>query len=90
MIARRHGTDWYVGAMTDAARKLTVSLPFLAKGAWQADVFADAPDAAKDPTHLAITAPKITAGATPATLTFDLAPGGGAAVRLRPGEAAAR
>jgi alpha-glucosidase len=89
-IARRHGSEWYVGAMTDAPRKLTVSLPFLAKGAWAADVFADAPDAEEEPTHLAITSPKITAGATPATLTFDLAPGGGAAVRLRPEAAGAR
>ena len=90
VIARRHGSDWYVGAMTDAARKLTVKLPFLAKGTWQADVFADAPDAAKEPTHLAITAPKVGAAATPAALTFDLAPGGGAAVRLRPAAAGAR
>jgi len=90
VIARRNGSDWYVGAMTDAPRKLTVSLPFLAKGEWQADVFADGPDAATQPTRLAITAPRITGGATGASLTFDMAPAGGAAVRLRPATSAAR
>jgi alpha-glucosidase len=82
-IARRHGSDWYIGAMTDAPRKLTVALPFLATGAWLAEVYADAPDAAKEPTRLAVTTSKVAAGAT-ASLTFDLAPAGGAAVRLRP------
>jgi alpha-glucosidase len=90
VIARRHGSDWYVGAMTDAPRLVTVSLPFLAKGAWQADVFADAPDAAKEPTHVAVSDSRLAATTTPATLTFDLAPGGGAAVRLRPETAGAR
>jgi alpha-glucosidase len=86
VIARRHGSDWYLGAMTDAPRKVTLKLPFLAKGTWQADTFADAPDAAKEPTHLTIGRTKVIVIATApsATLTFDLAPGGGAAVRLQP------
>ncbi len=90
VIARRNGSDWYVGAMTDAPRKLTVKLPFLAKGAWQADTFADAADAAKEPSHLAIgTATLVAGGPSAATLTLDLAPAGGAAVRLRPAKSAA-
>jgi alpha-glucosidase len=90
VIARRHGADWYVGAMTDAPRKLVVKLPFLAKGTWQAETFADAADAAKEPTHLAIGSAKLLAGGPqPATLTLDLAPAGGAAIRLQPAKAAA-
>ena len=90
VIARRNGSDWYVGAMTDAPRKLTVKLPFLARGAWTADTFADAADAAKEPSHLAIgTSTLVAGGPSAATLTLDLAPAGGAAVRLRPAKAAA-
>jgi alpha-glucosidase len=86
-IARRSGSEWYLGVMTDAPRRITVPLAFLAAGGWQAEVFADAPHAAKEPTALVTRSEALTAGATPATLTFDLAPGGGAAVRLRPASA---
>jgi alpha-glucosidase len=89
VIARRHGADWYVGAMTDAPRKLTVKLPFLAKGSWRADTFTDGTDAAKEPTHLAVGSASLVAGAAPLTLALDLAPAGGAAVRLRPAKATA-
>ena len=36
VIARRHGSDWYVGAITDQPRKLSIPLAFLGPGAFDA------------------------------------------------------
>jgi alpha-glucosidase len=83
-IARRRGTEWFLGAMTDAPRKLTLPLAFLAPGAYEATVYADVPESAQAPTRLGITTVRLAAKGAPATLSFDLAPGGGAAVRIRP------
>jgi alpha-glucosidase len=82
VITRRHGSDWYVGAITDAARKLTVPLAFLGQGAFEATVYADTPESAQKPTAIGITPRKVSAGAT-GTLALDLAPGGGAAIVIR-------
>jgi alpha-glucosidase len=42
VAARRKGTTWYVGAMTDATpRKLEVSLDFLSDGAYTMTVMKD-------------------------------------------------
>lgn len=40
-VARRSGSDWFIGAMTDQARTATVPLSFLGGGTYTATVFAD-------------------------------------------------
>ncbi len=84
VIARRHGADWFVGAMTDGARKLTIPLGFLGPGASEATVYADVPESATTPTKIGITPVKLVAKKGIASLTVDLVQGGGAAVHIRP------
>ena len=44
VLARRSGTDWFVGAVTaTGAQTLTVPLGFLGSGQWLADVYRDGP-----------------------------------------------
>lgn len=77
-IARRHGSDWFLGAMTNwDARDLEIPLSFLGQGEFEAQIFADAADADKVATHVAISHKLVEARNT---LTVHLAPGGGAAV----------
>ena len=41
-IARRSGSDWYVGAMTDwSAREMTLDLSFLPEGSYQVELYRD-------------------------------------------------
>ena len=49
VVARRKGSTWYVAALTDwTPRELTLDLSFLGEGPFQADIFADGVNAAKD------------------------------------------
>lgn len=87
VIARRHGNDWFVGAMTDGARKLTIPLGFLGAGAREATLFADVPESATTPTRIGMTPVKLVAkkgAASLASLTVDLVQGGGAALHILP------
>lgn len=80
-IARRSGTDWYVGTITNgSARSVTVPLTFLPDGAYTADLYSDAPDVAENPNHL--TKQTRTVGRAD-VLTIRLAPGGGQVMRLQ-------
>ncbi len=80
-IARRHGADWYLGAMTNwDPRDLEVPLDFLGAGEFEAQIFADGADADKVATSVAITRKSVEAGDR---LPIHLAPGGGAAVIFR-------
>lgn len=77
-IARRHGRDWYLGAMSnEQARTLALPLDFLGKGRWQATLYldGDAPDRVKVETR------EVRASET---LALPLAGSGGAAVRFVP------
>jgi alpha-glucosidase len=77
-IARRHGSDWFLGAMANwDARDLEVPLSFLGDGEFEAQIFADGADADKVATHVAISKKPVKAGDK---LAIHLAPGGGAAV----------
>lgn len=82
-LARRHGTDWFVGAMTDASRTLTLPLHFLGDGVYNATVYTDEAHAAMRPTEATTTRMGLTAADT---LTLRLAPGGGTAVHFTPDE----
>jgi len=49
-IARRRGNEWYVGSITDwDARDIDVPLSFLGSGAYNAEIYADGPNAAAQP-----------------------------------------
>jgi alpha-glucosidase len=77
-MARRHGGDWYLGAMTNwDTRDLKIPLSFLGAGEFEAQIFADGADADKFATRVAISKKQVKAGDT---LALHLAPGGGAAV----------
>jgi alpha-glucosidase len=81
-IARRKGTDWYIGAITNwTAREVNVPLEFLAQGDYNAEIYADAPDAATMPKHTTNEQRRVSAS-TP--LKLSLAPGGGAAIHFHP------
>jgi alpha-glucosidase len=44
VLARRSGTDWFVGAITaTGAQTVTVPLDFLGSGSWLADIYSDGP-----------------------------------------------
>ncbi len=81
-IARRHGDDWYLGSMTNwTPRNLTVPLSFLGPGKWNAQFFADGPDANENAKSLSIQTKQVTASGS---LPLHLASGGGAAVIFSP------
>ncbi|MBN1846019.1 MAG: glycoside hydrolase family 97 protein [Sedimentisphaerales bacterium] len=82
LMARRRGDEWFLGGMTDwSPRRLDIPLDFLGAGRYLADIYADAPDADRQPQHVAIETRSVDRGGR---LTAQLAPAGGYAVRLRP------
>ena len=89
VIARRRGSDWFVGAMTDGARRVTIPLGFLGMGAFDATIYADTPESAKTPTRIGITTQRVSGKGTAAGLALALVQGGGAAIQLRPATAPA-
>ena len=91
VIARRRGADWFVGAITDAPRRLTIPLAFAGPGTLEGTVFADVPETAQAPTRVGITPLKLTSTSrAPGQLTLDLVQGGGAAVQLHNVQATTR
>jgi alpha-glucosidase len=80
VVARRRGDDWFVGAMTDDPRTLSVPLEVLGSGTFEATVYGDTAESADTPTALGISTSTVTATAS---LTLDLVRGGGAAVHLK-------
>jgi alpha-glucosidase len=83
-VARRHGREWFIGSITGwHPNELDVSLEFLGRGDFVAEVYADAADADTNPTHTARETKKVTASTV---LHVKLANGGGAAIRVRPAQ----
>jgi len=85
VIARRHGTEWFVGAMTDGARKVAIPLGFLGGKAFDATIYADTGDTAANPARLAVLPARL-GGKGSRPLELSLAAGGGAVLHLRPVE----
>jgi alpha-glucosidase len=81
MIARRKGTDWFVGGITNGeARTRNLSLDFLPPGEYEATIYRDAEDATNDPNHLVVE----TRSVRPEDhLTIQAAPGGGFVMKIR-------
>lgn len=84
-IARkdRHSEDWYIGSLTDEnGRSLEIELDFLEKGKeYIAEIYADGPDAdwKTNPQSYEIRQENVDHRST---LTLELAPGGGQAIRI--------
>jgi alpha-glucosidase len=84
-IARRHGDEWDLGSITNwTPRTLDIPLSFLGTGAYTAEIYADATDAAINPKRVDIRHRQVT---STDRLTLQLAPGGGCAIRFLPAKA---
>jgi alpha-glucosidase len=82
VLARRSGNDWYVGSLTDwDARDVKVPLSFLGDRKYVAEIYADASDAAEEPTHTVLT--RRTVDRT-TVLDVHMVPGGGNAMWIHP------
>jgi alpha-glucosidase len=81
-VARRQGNQWFVGSITDwDARELDVPLSFLGSGAYNAEIYADGPNAAAQPKDSLVEKRRVDARTV---LHLKLAPAGGSAIRLVP------
>jgi alpha-glucosidase len=82
VVARRHGSDWWIGAMTDEnPRDLEIALDFLPAGSFEVDAFQDGVNAARWASDYR----RVRREASRAThLEVHLAPGGGWAARVSP------
>jgi alpha-glucosidase len=82
LLARRHGRDWFVGAMTNwTERDLEIDLSFLGNGSFQADVYRDGPNAHR--VGVDYQREKLTVSGT-MRMKIHLAPGGGWTARITP------
>jgi alpha-glucosidase len=80
LLARQHGEDWYVGAMTNwTPRDLTVNLSFLGDGNFTAEIFQDGVNAVRAPIDYKRVTKQVS---SKDQLTIHLAPGGGWVARL--------
>lgn len=84
-LARRSGKDWYVGSLTNwDARTVKVPLSFLGSGKYVAEIYADAPDAAVEPTHTTFTRRPVD---RTTVLDVHMVSGGGNAIWIHPAAA---
>jgi alpha-glucosidase len=80
-IARRKGTDWYVGVINNSTpRRITISLNFLPAGTYRAEIYRDVTDALHHPNELIKETKEVTSNDK---MVLDLPDGGGEVVRLR-------
>lgn len=82
IIARRKGTQWFIGAINNREPKtIRLNLNFLQKGIWKAHIYRDAPDAGKNPNALIEENKEL---AVDVVLDIPLAAGGGMVIKLSP------
>jgi alpha-glucosidase len=81
-LARRSGNDWYVGSLTNwDERTVKVPLDFLGQGKYQAEIYADAPDAAQEATHSTFSTQTVD---RTSVLDVHMVSGGGNAIWIHP------
>ncbi len=81
-VAKRKGDEWFLGTITNwDARRQEIPLDFLGTGPYRATIWRDGPEASRNAEDLTTETKTVTAKDL---LTLDLAPGGGAVVRLAP------
>jgi alpha-glucosidase len=82
LIARRHGRDWYVGAMTNwTARELEIDFSFLSGGSYEIESYEDGVNANRIGSDYVTTKRQVNSSMK---LRIKLAEGGGWAARIRP------
>ncbi len=82
ILARKHGSDWYLGAMTDcSAREFRIDVSFLGKGEYQALMYEDGINADRYASDYYRYEKTVTHNDS---LTIKLAPGGGWVAKLSP------
>ena len=82
LMARRNGSDWYVGAMTDwTPRDLEIDFSFLPEGNFTVDAYEDGVNADRNASDYRKFTQTITRNTK---LKIHLAPGGGWAARVHP------
>jgi len=82
LVARRNGTRWFVGAMTDEnARELVLDLSFLGEGTYGLTLYLDGPNADRNGNDYRIEKKTVS---RKDRITLSLARGGGAAAVLVP------
>ena len=80
-VARRHGEEWFIGTITNAARQASIALGFLPEGTYTAEIYTDGDASIPTRTKVRISKFRVTAATT---LRFRLHSSGGAAIRLIP------
>jgi alpha-glucosidase len=81
-IARRKGSDWYIGAITNHnPRTITKTFDFLPGGNYTAEIWSDAPSGDPNLNHLVKVVKKVT---RETVMNLMLASGGGQVMRLSP------
>ncbi|MHA4896766.1 glycoside hydrolase family 97 protein [Pedobacter sp. PWIIR3] len=79
-IARRHGSDWYVGTINNSKRRsLKIPLSFLSSGTYNAEIYSDVAESEEYPNRIAKTTQVLK---KEDTIAIDLAAGGGHVIRL--------
>jgi len=82
VVARRNGSEWYVGAMTDwKPRELQVDFSFLPEGNFQMEAFQDGVNAGRMASDYKMLKSQVS---KTSKLDIKLAPGGGWAARITP------
>lgn len=80
--ARRSGTEWYIGCMTNTeARVVTISTDFLPKGKYEVEIYNDDPTLN---TRTKVKSEKIKVKSPGKPIPLHLQPSGGAALHFRP------
>ncbi len=81
-LARRSGKDWYVGSLTNwEERNGKVPLDFLGEGKYVAEIYADAPDAGSNATHISFSKRPVD---RTTVLDIHMVSGGGNAIWIHP------
>lgn len=81
-LARRKGNDWYVGSITNwSERNIEIPLSFLGDGKYEAEIYADAPDAGEEATHVTISHEAVDRATV---LHVHMVSGGGNAIWIHP------
>jgi len=80
-IAKQSGNEWYIGALTNwTARSLDIDFSFLPESiSYTAEIYRDSDESARDAKKYVFETTSVT---NRTKLTFQLAPGGGVAIRL--------
>jgi len=79
-MARRSGSDWYVGALTDwDAREISVDLSFLPEGEYSIEIFADGKNASRAACDYSRQQCSVKSGSP---IAIKMAPGGGWVAKL--------